>query len=270
VDLPNHDEDQTSETGQPVSADQTTHIDCPPPGQSERPTSHVQPPAPPRRAPHPAPTPAELDASQTPWWREIYQRSPRERHDDQPFNATRVPQPDRKPTPPPPPAPPQPKAPAWYEVPPQRSTPPPVPKPAPSADGRPRDLPPVAPEAAESPLRPSLRHWSKRRRVLIIGAALVVAIEAIALVVVLRFLGASSTKDLDVGQAEAGVAHVLMDPVNGYGANSVSNVRCNDGKNPDAKKGSVFKCQALVNGDQRQITAVIVDDSGTYEIDWPR
>ena len=52
--------------------------------------------------------------------------------------------------------------------------------------------------------------------------------------------------------------------MNGYGANNVSNVRCNGGKNPDVKKDSTFTCQAAVNGTERQITAVIVDDAGTY------
>ena len=96
------------------------------------------------------------------------------------------------------------------------------------------------------------------------------AIEAVALVIGLGFLGTSSAKELDVAQAEAGVVQVLTDPVNGYGANNVSNVRCNGGKNPDVKKDSTFTCQAAVNGTERQITAVIVDDAGTYEIDWPR
>jgi hypothetical protein len=66
------------------------------------------------------------------------------------------------------------------------------------------------------------------------------------------------------------VVQVLTDPVNGYGAEGVSNVRCNGGRNPEAEKGHTFTCQAIVNGKQRELTAVIVDDDGTYEVDWPR
>jgi hypothetical protein len=82
--------------------------------------------------------------------------------------------------------------------------------------------------------------------------------------------GASGATELDVTNAEAGVAQVLVDPVNGYGAESVSRVSCNGGRNPEIQKGRSFTCQAVVNGRQREVTAVIVDDDGTYEVDWPR
>jgi hypothetical protein len=65
-------------------------------------------------------------------------------------------------------------------------------------------------------------------------------------------------------------AQVLSDPVNGYGAESVSRVRCNGGRNPEVEKGRSFTCQAVVNGKQREVTAVIIDDYGTYEVDCSR
>jgi hypothetical protein len=105
---------------------------------------------------------------------------------------------------------------------------------------------------------------------LIIGGITVVAIEAVALAVGLGLLGTFNKTELDVTNVEAGVAQVLSDPVNGYGAGSVSSVRCNGGRNPQDEKGRSFTCQAVVNGKQRQVAAVIVDNDGTYEVDWPR
>ena len=60
-------------------------------------------------------------------------------------------------------------------------------------------------EMARTRPRSSRRPRSRRRRVLIIGGTAVVAIEAVALVIGLGFLGTSSAKELDVAQAEAGV-----------------------------------------------------------------
>ncbi|MGX9789732.1 DUF4333 domain-containing protein [Mycobacterium sp. MMS18-G62] len=86
----------------------------------------------------------------------------------------------------------------------------------------------------------------------------------------LGLLGTFKPTELDVKNTEAGVAQVLSDPVNGYGAAGVSSVRCNGGRNPKVERGRSFTCQAIVDGKQREVTAVIVDDDGTYEVDWPR
>ncbi len=104
----------------------------------------------------------------------------------------------------------------------------------------------------------------------VVGGITIVAIEAVALAVGLGLLGTFKTTELDVTNVEAGVAQVLADPVNGYGADSVSSVRCNGGRNPQIEKGRSFTCQAVVNGKQREVAAVIVDNDGTYEVDWPR
>jgi len=106
--------------------------------------------------------------------------------------------------------------------------------------------------------------------VFVVAGIAIVAIEVVALAVGLVLLDTFKTTELDVTTTEAGVAQVLADPVNGYGAESVSSIRCNGGRNPKVEKGRSFTCQVVVNGKQREVTAVIVDDDGTYEVDWPR
>jgi hypothetical protein len=105
---------------------------------------------------------------------------------------------------------------------------------------------------------------------IVAGGIAGVAVEAVILVAVLTLPGSINTKELDVTKAQEGVAQVLTDPVNGYGAQGVSDVQCNNGKNPIAAKDRTFICVANVDGTHRQITAVFVDDDGTYEVDWPR
>lgn len=75
---------------------------------------------------------------------------------------------------------------------------------------------------------------------------------------------------IDVAQAEAGVRQILSDPVNGYGANTISALRCNDGKNPSAAKGDSFTCDVEIDGTVRHVTAVFSDDKGTFAVDGPR
>jgi len=82
-------------------------------------------------------------------------------------------------------------------------------------------------------------------------------------------LNTSKTTELDVNQAEQGVLQILADPVSGYGVTNISGVTCNGGVNPPVKKDNIFKCKATVDGRQRQITIVFVDDDGTYEVGGP-
>ena len=82
------------------------------------------------------------------------------------------------------------------------------------------------------------------------------------------FFGGSGTV-LDVRKAEAGVQQILTDPINGYGANDVTAVKCNDG-NTRPSKGAGFTCEVTINGAQRQVQVVFRDDAGTYEVDGPR
>ena len=83
-------------------------------------------------------------------------------------------------------------------------------------------------------------------------------------------LGITGGKFLDVAKVQAGVLQTLSDPASGYGANTVTDVSCNNGHNPSADKGTTFTCDATVNGAQRHVAVVVSDDHGTYEIDGPR
>ncbi|GAS95594.1 uncharacterized protein RMCC_2560 [Mycolicibacterium canariasense] len=100
-----------------------------------------------------------------------------------------------------------------------------------------------------------------------IGAA--IALMAVAAVGVWAWKFRNSTV-IDVAQAEAGVRQILSDPINGYGSNTISALRCNDGKNPSAAKGDSFTCEVEINGTVRHVTAVFSDDKGTFAVDGPR
>ena len=211
----------------------------------------MQPPTPPNP---PDPGRDKAEPPEVPWWQEIYQRSPqRPRGDDASQAVIRPVDPVPGYRPPPPR-----RGPDWYQQPPVRNHPP-VRQPV----GPSRPAPPQPVSAARR------RGWTKRRVFVVAGIA-IVAIEVVALAVGLVLLDTFKTTELDVTTTEAGVAQVLADPVNGYGAESVSSIRCNGGRNPKVEKGRSFTCQVVVNGKQREVTAVIVDDDGTYEVDWPR
>ena len=83
-------------------------------------------------------------------------------------------------------------------------------------------------------------------------------------------LGFTGGKVLDVTKVQAGVLQTLSDPASGYGANTVTDVSCNHGRNPSAERGATFTCDVTVNGAPRHVTIVVSDDNGTYEIDRPR
>ena len=102
-----------------------------------------------------------------------------------------------------------------------------------------------------------------------VGVLLGLVAAAVLALVVLKpsFLGG---KVLDVNKAQAGVQQILTDPTNGYGIDNVSNVKCNNGKNPSAKKGATFTCEVQVDGKSRKVNVVVSDDKGTYEVDRPR
>ncbi|RDH74127.1 DUF4333 domain-containing protein [Mycolicibacterium moriokaense] len=82
--------------------------------------------------------------------------------------------------------------------------------------------------------------------------------------------GLLTGKVLDVSKAQAGVQRILVDPVDGYGATSVSDVVCNNGDDPEIRKGGTFTCDVIVEGRQRQVLVVFSDNDGTYEVDRPR
>ena len=83
-------------------------------------------------------------------------------------------------------------------------------------------------------------------------------------------LGFTGGRVLDVTKVQAGFLQTLSDPTSGYGANTVTDVSCNHGRNPRAEKDATFTCDVTVNGAARHVTVVVADDDGTYEIDRPR
>jgi len=97
-----------------------------------------------------------------------------------------------------------------------------------------------------------------------------ILVGALGLWVGMTKLDVFTGKVLDVSKAEAGVQRVLVDPVEGYGATSVSDVVCNGGDDPVVKKGATFTCDVVVDGRKRQVLVLFGDDNGTYEVDRPR
>jgi hypothetical protein len=94
----------------------------------------------------------------------------------------------------------------------------------------------------------------------------------VAVVLVLGFWapGFFVTTQLDVNKAQAGVAQILSDSTNGYGAKNVKDVKCNNGQNPTVKKGSSFDCDVSIDGTKRQVTVTFQDNKGTYEVGRPK
>ncbi|VBA32261.1 hypothetical protein LAUMK4_05708 [Mycobacterium persicum] len=77
------------------------------------------------------------------------------------------------------------------------------------------------------------------------------------------------THQLDISAVQAGVTHVLSDPA-GYGAKNVSDVTCNDGRDPTISKGGTFTCQATIDRIKHQFVVTFTDDAGSYEISAPK
>lgn len=139
-----------------------------------------------------------------------------------------------------------------------------------------QQTPPMPPRQKTPPMPPpgtpvpAASNRSRRRTWLWAGAG-VIAFEALVLVIALSYFGYfKGGTVLDVRQAESGVVQILSDPINGYGANDVTAVRCNDGEDPKVKEGNSFVCDVTVNGASRQVLVVFRDDAGTYEVDGPR
>ena len=113
---------------------------------------------------------------------------------------------------------------------------------------------------------------SKKSTGLILGVVGGLAAVIIAIVGVLGFWkpGFFVTTKLDVDAAQTGVAQILSDEANGYGAKNVKDVKCNDGSSPTVKKGDTFDCEVSIDGTKRQVTVTFQDDSGTYEVGRPK
>lgn len=111
------------------------------------------------------------------------------------------------------------------------------------------------------------RFGGKNLRLPLLAAAGV----AVAAVAVTGFWkpGFLHTRMLDVHAAEDGVRHVLSDPTIGYGAGDVSEVHCNDGKNPVIKAGTTFTCKATIAGSTRTVEVTFADGKGGYWVGSP-
>ncbi|MGV0770468.1 DUF4333 domain-containing protein [Mycobacterium syngnathidarum] len=165
-----------------------------------------------------------------------------------------------------PPPGPRPDRPSW--------TPPPrQPSPSyPPQHQQPRQHARPAPPPSREPQRPSHpkpnSKLSDRGRY--IGAAAVVAVAVIGVGLWAWSRSDATGTRLDVRQAEAGVAQILSDPINGYGANRVVAVACNDGKNPVVRTGATFTCAVEINDTLRRVIVEFTDNNGTYAVDGPR
>lgn len=133
-------------------------------------------------------------------------------------------------------------------------------------------IPPSHPGSRERPSNEDDNPGRTRRlRHLLIGAGILALLaEAAVLLGGASRLHLTGGTELDVTKVQAGVAQTLSDPANGYGANTVSEVSCNGGRNPSAAKGTTFTCDATVNGARRHVGVLVSDDNGTYEVDGPR
>jgi hypothetical protein len=148
-------------------------------------------------------------------------------------------------------------------APPPQYTPPPR-RPAPVIDPNRYTLPPGTPTPHRAPSKRS----GPDKRALLIGAGVAVALAVVG-VAVWQFAFRDTTV-IKVEQAEAGVREILSDPINGYGANSISALRCNDGKDPSAAKGDSFTCAVEIDGTVRHVYVEFQDDNGTFAVDGPR
>jgi hypothetical protein len=145
----------------------------------------------------------------------------------------------------------------WYLQRPDRPTPsPPVVE---------RVTPPAEPKSPDTAGSHGLLPW------LLVGAGAAAFLITVA-VLLANFsdLGITGGTVLDVTKVQDGVLQTLSDPASGYGANTVTDVSCNGGRNPSAHQGTTFTCDATINGASRQVTVAVSDDKGTYEIDRPR
>ncbi len=209
--------------------------------QGAEPTRPWSPPPDPQEPTQFAPAPEQKPA-ETPWWQQV-----------------------RGQTPPTPSYPPEPQRPQ-YQPPAYQPAPPPAPPPPQQAAPQAQYYPQYAQQPADAAAQPK----QSKRWPLIAGAVLAGALLAVAVVVGFFVFGSFGGQVVNVSKAQAAVKQVITDPITGYGIENVSDVKCNNGNNPSAKKGDSFTCDVTVGGKKQQVKAVFIDDNGTYEVDRPR
>jgi len=101
-------------------------------------------------------------------------------------------------------------------------------------------------------------------------AAAGLAAMAGALGVGLMASNGTATTVLDITKVEQAVEQLVVDPVDGYGATTVTEVVCNNGINPIVKKDTGFSCNVVVDGEAKRVAVFFQDDAGTYAVDRPR
>lgn len=111
------------------------------------------------------------------------------------------------------------------------------------------------------------RPAKSKRRLLLAGGIAAAAI--VALVVVLLAATLLGQDGLNIQAAQEGVTRILTDKATGYGLTAVSDVTCNNGENPDIKKGATFTCDVTINEAAQQVTVTFLDDDGKYEVGSP-
>ncbi len=162
----------------------------------------------------------------------------------------------------------------WWKNANQRVSPPPrMPPPPPAARPQPsvphRERPPAQARNRHTRATPPRRKGAQLPLLIAVGFT-AIGIAAVLLVVVLSRIDVLHGKVLDVSKAQAGVQRILLDPTDGYGVTNVSDVVCNNGDDPEIKRGGTFTCTAVVDGRKRDVLVVFQDDNGTYEVDRPR
>jgi Domain of unknown function (DUF4333) len=191
------------------------------------------PPSDPRQQPGQQFDPAEGKPTEPPWWQQI-----------------------RRQTPPPPVYPAGPQGAPYQQLVHTSVQQPPA-----------QQSPDYPPQYAQQPAAQPKR---STQSLLIAGGVLAGAIVAAVVVVGLLTFGDFGGQVLNVSKAQEAVKQVITDPIAGYGIANVTDVTCNDGKNPAAKKGAGFTCEVTVDGKKHQVRALFIDDNGTYEVDRPR
>jgi hypothetical protein len=130
--------------------------------------------------------------------------------------------------------------------------------------------PPPGQWAPPIPQRPAVaaKAGGSATKVLFTVAAVVV----VAVGVVLKVSGVlhRETKKLAVAEVQTEVQKILVDRVTGYTSSDITNVTCNNGKDPTVKQGGSFTCNVTDRAKQHQLTVTFTDGNGTYEVGLPQ
>jgi hypothetical protein len=104
----------------------------------------------------------------------------------------------------------------------------------------------------------------------LIGGVVAAIVIAVVLVLCFWWPGWAVTTKLDHNAAQRDVGKILTDQTNGYAVKSADNINCNNGQDPEVKKGTHFTCDVSVDGQHKQVTVTFLDNNGTYEVGRPK